>query len=286
MNRHLTPGCKTAILINGIPASGKSTITRLLAETFSLPVLTIDGIKEPFMARLAPVDRPMNRQLGCAAYEVIWSIVGASPASMVWLIDAWFGFQPRETLQRLLQQAGVEQVIEVWNHISPELAVARYASRLATRPPGHPGEEYLPELAQLAGRAQPMSLGPVLTIDQRHPLQIEPVIQWLVGTIAGQHSGFTDYAYSSSGHTRQAQQRGHHGGGDNHADQRDLAPGEEHSESNAQNARHTGEMCALIESGGQGDGKSSTVAASESSACERSENASRLPSFAPPRRIR
>lgn len=45
------PGCKTAILINGIPASGKSTITRLLAETFSLPVLTIDGIKEPFMAR-------------------------------------------------------------------------------------------------------------------------------------------------------------------------------------------------------------------------------------------
>ncbi len=43
-------GCKTAILINGIPASGKSTITRLLAETFSLPVLTID-VKEPFMAR-------------------------------------------------------------------------------------------------------------------------------------------------------------------------------------------------------------------------------------------
>ncbi|MDO2366776.1 AAA family ATPase, partial [Escherichia coli] len=40
-------------------------------------------------------------------------------------------------------------------------------------------------------------LGPVLTIDQRHPLQIEPVIQWLEGTIAGQHGGFTDYAYSS-----------------------------------------------------------------------------------------
>ena len=175
MNRHLTPVCKTAILINGIPASGKSTITRLLAETFSLPVLTIDGIKEPFMARLAPVDRPMNRQLGCAAYEVIWSIVGASPASMVWLIDAWFGFQPRETLQ----------------------AVARYASRLATRPPGHPGEEYLPELAQLAGRAQPMSLGPLLTIDQQRPLEITAVIHWLEGTISGQRTGLANYAYPS-----------------------------------------------------------------------------------------
>ena len=31
MNRHLTPGCKTAILINGIPASGKSTVGRVLA---------------------------------------------------------------------------------------------------------------------------------------------------------------------------------------------------------------------------------------------------------------
>ncbi len=51
---------------------GRAPLPVLLAETFSLPVLTIDGIKEPFMARLAPVDRPMNRQLGCAAYEVIY----------------------------------------------------------------------------------------------------------------------------------------------------------------------------------------------------------------------
>ena len=78
MNRHLTPGCKTAILINGIPASGKSTITRLLAETFSLPVLTIDGIKEPFMARLAPVDRPMNRQLG-QLRQILFSGVARRP---------------------------------------------------------------------------------------------------------------------------------------------------------------------------------------------------------------
>ena len=116
---------------------------------------------------------------------------------MVWLIDAWFGFQPRETLQKLLRQAGVEQVIEIWNHISPELAVARYASRLATRSPGHPGEEYLPELAQLAGRAQPMSLGPLLTIDQRRPLEITPVIHWLEGTISGQRTGLANFAYPS-----------------------------------------------------------------------------------------
>ena len=113
MKRHLSPDCKTVILINGIPASGKSTITHQLSGTFSLPLLTIDGIKEPFMARFTDIDRPFNRQLGCAAYEVIWSIIGHAPANVVWLVDAWFGFQPRERLQQLLQQAGVEKVLEV-----------------------------------------------------------------------------------------------------------------------------------------------------------------------------
>lgn len=179
MNRNLTAGCKTVILINGIPASGKSTITRQLSETFDLPILTIDGIKEPFMACFDEIDRPFNRQLGCAAYEVIWSIVGQSPAGCVWLIDAWFGFQPRATLQQLLQQAGVEKVIEVWNHISPELAVSRYATRLQDRKPGHPGEEYLPELARLAERAEPMQLGPVFTVDQQQPLDVTSLNAWI-----------------------------------------------------------------------------------------------------------
>ncbi|MCP6582586.1 AAA family ATPase, partial [Klebsiella pneumoniae] len=64
MSRHLSPCCKTSILINGIPASRKSTITGLLAETFSLPALMIDRIKEPFMPPLAPVDQPMDGRLG------------------------------------------------------------------------------------------------------------------------------------------------------------------------------------------------------------------------------
>lgn len=71
MSKHLTLSRKMAILINDIPASRKSTIIRLLAETFSPPASTIDGIKEPSMARLAPAGQPINRQLGCTAHEVI-----------------------------------------------------------------------------------------------------------------------------------------------------------------------------------------------------------------------
>ncbi|KEA53382.1 ATPase AAA [Mangrovibacter sp. MFB070] len=166
MKQLLSAEHKTVILVNGIPASGKSTVTQALSQQFGLPSLTLDGIKEPFMAQFPAIDRQLNRQLGCAAYAAIWSVIAAAPANCIWLVDAWFGFQPREQLQVFLQQARVREVLEVWNQVSPELAVSRYARRLEQRKPGHPGEEYLPELAVLAQSARPMSIGPVYTFEQ------------------------------------------------------------------------------------------------------------------------
>lgn len=173
-----TPG-KTVVLVNGVPASGKSTVARLLSEHFALPLLTIDGIKEPFMAQFEDIDRPFNRRLGTAAYEVIWSIVADSPASCVFVIDAWFGFQPKAALEEYLKHAGITRVLEVWNQIPGELAAARYAQRLDVRRNGHPGEEYLPELLRLANSAQPMGIGEVFTVHQAKPHDSQALLRWL-----------------------------------------------------------------------------------------------------------
>ncbi|MFB0712596.1 AAA family ATPase [Buttiauxella noackiae] len=170
---------KTVVLVNGVPASGKSTISRLLSEHFALPILTIDGIKEPFMAQFDEIDRPFNRRLGSAAYEVIWSIVADSPTQCVFIVDAWFGFQPKEVLERYLEQAGITRVLEVWNHVPGDLAAERYALRLGVRRHGHPGEEYLPELVKLANNAKPMSLGPVYIVDHREPIDTDGLLTWL-----------------------------------------------------------------------------------------------------------
>ncbi|MDZ7278451.1 glucokinase [Pantoea eucrina] len=169
---------KTVVLVNGIPASGKSTLTRALAQQFGFPVLTLDSLKEPFMRYFAPVDRQRNRQLGCAAYQAIWNVVGQAPAECTWLIDAWFGFQPVSVLQEGLEQAGVTRVLELWLAISPDDAVARYQARLTQRLPGHPGAEYLPELHKLAETARPMALGPVLSL-AANALDVEAASRWL-----------------------------------------------------------------------------------------------------------
>ncbi len=175
----MTSQPKTVVLVNGVPASGKSTVTRHLSARFSLPVLTIDGIKEPFMAKFAEIDRLFNRQLGYAAYDVIWSIIGNAPSGCPFLVDAWFGFQPREALVDYLEKAGVTRVLEVWNAVSPEVAVARYASRLGERRVGHPGEEYLPELAVLAAKAEPMALGPVFRVEQGGEIEYTRLDAWM-----------------------------------------------------------------------------------------------------------
>lgn len=172
-------GDKTVILVNGIPASGKSTLARALAQHFSLPYLSLDGIKEPFMAQLDNVDRELNRRLGYAAYQAIWSMVAQAPQRCIYVIDAWYGFQPRELLRKYLREAGVTQVLEVWNQISAELAAERYAARLGQRSTGHPGAEYLPELRALAERAMPMAIGPVIRVDQALPLEIGKITHWL-----------------------------------------------------------------------------------------------------------
>lgn len=164
---------KTVILVNGVPASGKSSVAHNIANHFNLTYLTIDTIKEPFMTTVKDYNREINRELGKAAYNVIWDIVKQAPEHHTFVIDAWFGFQPKALLVEYLNQAGVETVIEVWNQISGSTAEKRYENRIPYRSDKHPKHEYLPELVILANNAKPMEIGKTLTIDQDKPLDMD-----------------------------------------------------------------------------------------------------------------
>ncbi len=171
------PG-KRVILVNGIPASGKSRLAVELSAQTGWLQLSLDGIKNPFLQRLQGVDRAFNRILGQASYQVIWSIVADAPQGSTFIVDAWFGFQPKEVLRDYLTQAGVTQVVEIWCQISAELAATRYGARLDQRLPGHLGAEYIPELKILAANAEPISFGPVYYVDQDKPVNIQVIKDW------------------------------------------------------------------------------------------------------------
>lgn len=175
---------KRVILVNGVPASGKSTVARFLSNAHGWPLLGLDTIKEPFLVQLDPGDRAFNRKLGRASYHAIFDLVAAFPDGMTTVIDAWFGFQPLEVLTAHLERAGVGAVLEIWCHAAPDLVGERYAARIGERHPGHPGLDYVPELKVLAGRAMPLGGFPRFEIDTGLPLDEPALLNWINARIS------------------------------------------------------------------------------------------------------
>lgn len=164
---------KRLVLVNGVPASGKSSVARGLSVLTGWPVLALDTVKEPFLGEIGGVDRPFNRKLGRASMAAMFAIVAEAPPGASFILDAWFGFQPRDWLDGLLAASGVEDITEIWCSTDPELIGARYAARAADRPAGHPGLDYVPELVALAGRARPLGMARLIEVDTGRPVDID-----------------------------------------------------------------------------------------------------------------
>ena len=170
---------KRLVMVNGVPASGKSSVARALAERTGWPILGLDTIKNPHLELIANVDRDFNRLLGRASYKAIFSIIKESAAGSTFIVDAWFGFQPIETLKAHIEMAGITRIAEIWCHAPPEVVGERYGRRAGNRLPGHPGPSYVPELIGLAARAKPAGLGDVLDVDTSQPRDIDRVEAWI-----------------------------------------------------------------------------------------------------------
>jgi glucokinase len=166
------------LMVNGVPASGKSSLARAISGETGWPLLGLDTVKTPFLEVLENIDRAGNRLLGKASYKAIFSIIEESPEGATFVIDAWFGFQPLVLLEEHIKMAGITRVAELWCHAPPDVIAERYSDRAGRRAPGHPGLSYVPELVELAKRAEPFRLGPVLDIDTTSPQDIGPLASW------------------------------------------------------------------------------------------------------------
>jgi glucokinase len=176
---------RTAILVNGVPASGKSTVSRRLSAELSLPLLALDTVKEALFAELGTGDRLHNRRFGRASYGAIWALVGAFPVDAAVVVDAWFGFQPPELLLDHLNRAEVARVIEIWCWAPAEVIAQRYTDRAGQRHAGHLGLDYVPELRLLAERARPLGIGPAISVDTSRTVPWADVIGRVRSFVAG-----------------------------------------------------------------------------------------------------
>lgn len=180
---------KAAVLVNGVPASGKSTVARGIADRFRAPLMALDTVKDPLFAEFGIGDRDHNRRLGRASYAIMFAAIGDWPEGSLGVVDAWFGFQPVEVLERHLAAAGVTRTAEVWCHAPGDVLANRYAARLGSRSAGHPGAEYIPELVALNERAGPLGRGPCVPVDTTAPVDFDALVAWLIATLGLDRAG-------------------------------------------------------------------------------------------------
>lgn len=175
---------KRAVLVNGIPASGKSTVARMISDEMNWPLLALDTIKEAFFAHIGTGDRDYNRLLGKASYQAVFALIKDFPQGTTVVIDAWFGFQPTETFNGHMATAEIGQAVEIWCHAPDNVLGERYRARLGKRHAGHLGEAYIPELIALAETARPLGIQPRFEIDTALPLDRGSLITWLGQNLA------------------------------------------------------------------------------------------------------
>jgi predicted kinase len=178
-----------AVLVNGLPAAGKTTLARRLSRALDLPLFSKDAIKER-LADLLPapdgrIDLEWSRVLGAASAETMWTLLGDAPRGAV-LETPWLGEGIGAIVRRGLARAGVDerQVHEVWCDVPLEVARARFADRVATRHAIHVYGVDDVDWAAWAGVATPLGIGTLHRVDTARDVDVPALAARISGVAA------------------------------------------------------------------------------------------------------
>jgi predicted kinase len=160
----------TFVVVSGPPASGKTTLARVLAPALGLPLIAKDTIKEALMAVLPVPDVAASRVIGAASVRALLAVAAETSGAV--LECAWHRSLAVDELRRL--PGGI---VEVFCRCDPQETARRYARRAGSRHPGHFDAERVTGELRNTETAQPVAGGwPVIELDTGHPVGLEPLI--------------------------------------------------------------------------------------------------------------
>ena len=155
------------ILVNGLPATGKTTLARRLATDLRLPLLAKDAIKETLFDTLGWSDRVWSRRLGAVTFTLLYMLLEEQlRAGRSCVVEC--NFTPDYDTQRwrnLAQTYPFTPYQTLCVADGPTL-YARYCTRARSpeRHPGHVEPLNLDEHRELLlrGRIEPLDIGGAL----------------------------------------------------------------------------------------------------------------------------
>lgn len=173
-----------AIIISGLPATGKSRIGRKISAQFHIPLISKDPFKEAGFDCLGIRDREWSKKLSAMAKESLFYVMGqilSSGNSLI--VDCNFKTDDVENIKTLLSQNDAK-AIQIHCHSDKKIIRERYIKRMNTpgkRHLGHVDEEYLPELDKLleSGEDKVLSISKNIFIHHATDESAETIIKEL-----------------------------------------------------------------------------------------------------------
>jgi hypothetical protein len=161
------------IVVSGAPATGKTTVARLIASTLDRPLLSVDIVKECLADELGLGDEAWSNSLGDAAAASVFGLARDCPGAVV---EGWWR---RERRQRaIIEFAGSD---EVFCYCEPSLAQRRSLERLAENRHAIHRDVINPSvvdgIAKAAETTRPLVLGGRLVrVDTGRPVDTEDLV--------------------------------------------------------------------------------------------------------------
>jgi predicted kinase len=161
-NKHMRTS--TLVIISGLPATGKTVLSRKLAQHVGLPLFSKDTIKETLFDGVGQGDREWGEKLNKPTYDILDYIVEQEIAARHSLIiETPYDNDFRKEKYLAFQNKYGFTCIQVLCYAEPQVLIQRFIDRIGSsdRHPGHNDEAALEDFKDSireAGKVEPLQL--------------------------------------------------------------------------------------------------------------------------------